>query len=343
MKTGVTKRTLGRARTAVMAGLLLISAAPLCHAANPGEPVTARQRYLSGAQLYSQGKFSDAVDQFLAADRIAPSAALSFDIARSYEKLGETSLALRWYRDYLHRAGDPADGAKVRRTVQSLEHELQNKGVQQITVRSVPRGATVAIDGEPAGVTPLTTDIPPGSHRLTVSYEGYDKSERTLTLPPDEAQDVDVRLSRTAASTAVATPPPATAPAETAAPAASTSPLPESPEITRAYSPTLRTLGIVGMSVGGASLGTSLAFEFLRKSSVDDARKEKTQVGYASKLEAANDRQTASRVLLGVGAGLAVTGGVLFFVGNSRKTEHPTGIAFGCTPLLCGAGASGRF
>src|SRR5581483_719221 len=115
---------------------------------------TARQHYNSGAQLYAQGKYSDAVDQFLAADRIAPSAALSYDIARSYEKLGETSLALRWFRDYLHRAGEPPDAPKVRRIVETLERELRNKGVQQITVRSVPRGATVAIDGEPAGVTP---------------------------------------------------------------------------------------------------------------------------------------------------------------------------------------------
>jgi tetratricopeptide (TPR) repeat protein len=307
---------------------------------------TARQHYNTGAQLYAQGKYSDAVDQFLAADRIAPSAALSYDIARSYEKLGETSLALRWFRDYLHRAGEPADATKVRRIVESLERELRNKGVQQITVRSVPRGATVAIDGEPAGVTPLTSDLPPGRHRLALTYEGYQRDERLIMLSPDVAQDVDVRLTRATtpegAPAAVAVPPPSSPPEPASAPAASTSALSTAPVESTAKSPTLRTLGIIGMSVGGAALGGSLAFEIMRRDSVDEAKKDKTQIGYASKLETANDQQTAARVLLGVGAGLAVTGGVLFFVGNAKR-EHPTEIGLACNSMLCGARAAGRF
>ena len=313
-------------------------------AAEPA-PGTARQHYNTGAQLYAQGKYSDAVDQFLAADRIAPSAALSYDIARSYEKLGETSLALRWFRDYLHRAGEPADAPKVRRIVESLERELRSKGVQQITVRSVPRGATVAIDGEPAGVTPLTTDLPPGRHRLAFTYEGYERDERVVTLSPDIAQDVDLRLTRATtpegAPSAVAAPPPSPAAAPQSAPAASTSEL-SAPVEPKAKSPTMRTLGIIGMSVGGAALGGSLAFEILRRDTVDEAKKDKTQIGYASKLETANEQQTAARVLLGVGAGLAVTGGVLFFVGNS-KHEQPTQIGLACNSMLCGARAVGRF
>ncbi|HVW25323.1 MAG TPA: PEGA domain-containing protein [Polyangiaceae bacterium] len=325
---------------ALRAFAALLALAGTCLATEPGTPA-ARQHYLAGAQLYAQGKYSDAVDQFLAADRIAPSAALSYDIARAYEKLGETSLALRWYRDYLRRAGEPADAPKVRGIVQSLEHQLRNKGVQQVTVRSVPRGATVAIDGEPAGVTPLTTDLPPGTHHLTLTHEGYEKTERSFTLSPELAEDVDVRLARATtpegAPAPVSVPPPESA---TSAPAASTSELPPAPR--EAKSPTLRTVGIVGMSVGGAALGGALAFEILRHDSVDDAKKDKTQIGYASKLDAANDQQTAARVLLGVGAGLAVTGGVLFFVGNSKR-EQPTQIGLACDYVLCGARASGRF
>jgi hypothetical protein len=306
---------------------------------------TARQRYNAGAELYAQGKYSDAVDQFLAADRIAPSAALSYDIGRSYEKLGETSLALRWYRDYLHRAGEPADAQKVRRLVESLEHELRSKGVQQITVRSVPRGATVAIDGEPSGVTPLTTDLPPGRHRLALTYEGYQREERVFTLSADVAQDIDVRLTRATTpgdtQSAVAVPPPSPGSEQQSAPAASTSAV-SMPVESTAKSPTLRTLGIIGMSAGGAALGGSLVFEILRRNSVDEAKNDKTQIGYASKVQTANDQQMASRVLLGVGAGLAVTGGVLFFVGNSKR-EAPTEISLACNSMLCGARAAGRF
>jgi tetratricopeptide (TPR) repeat protein len=329
---------------AAVAALALIAGASFASAADPADAANAKQRFLAGAQLYSQGKFSDAVDQFLAADRIGPSAALSFDIARSYEKLGETSLTLRWYRDYLHRAGNPADAAKVHRTIVSLEHELQNKGVQQITVRSIPRGATVAIDGEPAGVTPMTTDLPPGRHRLTMTHDGYEKAERLFNLAPDEAQDIDTRLAQAApaaAAPAVPAPVPGEPPPDSAAQAPPSAPYTAPAPRSQAASPTMRTLGIIGMSVGGAALGTSLAFEILRRDSVNDAKNDPTQVGYASKLNAANDRQTASRVLLGVGAGLAVTGGVLFFVG--ARGTHSTEIALGCSPALCGARAFGRF
>ena len=133
----MTRRWLGVRFEKLGAMVALLTFTATSFAAEPSTP-TARQHYLSGAQLYAQGKYSDAVDQFLAADRMAPSAALSYDIARAYEKLGETSLALRWYRDYLHRAGEPADAPKLRRVVDSLERVLRNKGVQQITVRSGP-------------------------------------------------------------------------------------------------------------------------------------------------------------------------------------------------------------
>lgn len=306
-----------------------------------GEPAqAARQRYLAGAELYAQGRYSDAVDEFLAADRIAPSAALSYDIGRAYEKLGETSLALRWYRDYLYRAAEPADAPKVRRIIDSLEHELRDKGVQQVTVRSVPRGATVAMDGEPSGVTPLTNDLPPGRHRLTLTHEGYEGAERFFVLSPDVAQDIDVRLVRRtapAAAPAIAGEPP---PSRSTPSATAVAPSP--PPETTAASPTVRTLGIVGMSVGGAALGGALAFEILRQDSVGDAKKDPTQIGYASKLHAANDQQTAARVLLGVGAGLGLTGGVLFFVGNSKR-ERPLDVGLRCDYTRCGAQASGSF
>jgi len=345
-------------RTAVAWAFLLLLL-PAVAGATESDALTARQRYLAGAQAYAAGKYADAVDQFIAADRIAPSAALSFDIARAYEKLGESSLALRWFRDYLHRAGDPSDGPKVRKIVQSLERTLRDKGVQQITVRSVPRGATVAVDSDPAGVTPWTGDLPPGRHRLAVAYEGYERTERWFVLPPDHAIDVEVHLTRpepkaAAVGVPLAAAPPASPkappaappespskPAEKAVPTAAIAPV-SVPEPSSSGSSTVRTIGIVTMGVGGAALGGALAFELMRRDAENDAKKDPTQYGYAAKLDKANDDQMAARVLLGVGTGLVVTGGVMFLVGGP-SSKHPTEIAMGCVPGRCGATASGRF
>jgi hypothetical protein len=341
---------------AALAALALATSPEIGKAADPDSTV-AHQRYVTGAQAYAAGRYADAVEQFMAADRISPSSALSFDIARAYEKLGESSLALRWFRDYLHRAGDPPDAAKVHRIVQGLEQKLKDKGVQQVTVRSVPHGATVTIDGDPAGVTPWTNDLAPGHHRLIVVYEGYERSERGFVLPPDHAIDIDVRLARTepgaagisapsAAAAGRTDSPPSAATAkestsaQSAVPSAAIAPVSQ-PEPKRS-SGAARTVGIVTMGVGGLTLGGALAYELLRQEAQNDAKKDPTQYGYAKKIEQANDRQTTARVLLGVGAGLVVAGGVLFIVGGP-SSEHRTEVALGCGPGRCGATASGRF
>src|SRR5262249_13325517 len=81
-------------RTALAAlSALALATSPEIGRAADSDGAAARQRYLAGAQAYAAGNYADAVDQFMAADRILPSAALSFDIARAYEKLGESSLA----------------------------------------------------------------------------------------------------------------------------------------------------------------------------------------------------------------------------------------------------------
>ena len=64
----------------------------------------ARDRYRVGATAYA-GRSLQGRDRSL--PRCEPtrtsSAALSFDVARSYDKLGDASGALEWYRDYLRQ------------------------------------------------------------------------------------------------------------------------------------------------------------------------------------------------------------------------------------------------
>src|SRR6185436_18266878 len=75
---------------------------------------SVKVKFQEGAQAYEQGRYKDAVDAFLAADRLAPSAPLSFNVARAYQKLGDGSSALRWYRDYLRRNPNAQNADSVR-------------------------------------------------------------------------------------------------------------------------------------------------------------------------------------------------------------------------------------
>src|SRR5262249_17313099 len=96
----------------------------------------AKVKFQEGAQAYEQGRYKDAVDAFLAADKLSPSASLSFNVACAYQKLGDGSSALRWYRDYLRRNPNAQNADSVRPIVTALAEELAKKGMQQINVLS---------------------------------------------------------------------------------------------------------------------------------------------------------------------------------------------------------------
>jgi hypothetical protein len=64
----------------------------------------------------------------------------------------------------------------------------------RFVIRSHPGGAVVSLDGEVIGRTPLDRELAGGVHALQVSAEGYDSTERTLTVVSgvDETLDLDL-------------------------------------------------------------------------------------------------------------------------------------------------------
>lgn len=282
-----------------------------------GKRAEGKARYERGVAAYSAGRYKDAIDLFLQADALAPSAALSFNIARAYEKIGDDAACLQWYRDFRRRAPDAKNGREVDERIHSLEAALAKKGVQQFTVLSSPLGATVIIDDRPAGITPYTGQLPPGKHKVVLSLRGYSDSEQRLELSADRAQDLEVTLVPAPESVApgpvVATPAPATP---------RSVPAPE--ETAPASGPRFGIWPYVTLGAGAAVLGGSLGFELARRSSEQKAEDAKTQVAYKEQLDREQSRQTTARVLAVVGGALVVTGGTLLVIDlTSRpKREH---------------------
>jgi tetratricopeptide (TPR) repeat protein len=314
-------------------------------AAGPGAPQSssaaqplevARARYRQGVEAYQAGKYRESIDYFLEADRVAPSAALSYNIALAYEKIDDVAAALRWYRDYLRRAPETKDRATVEVLVKGFEARLAGKGVQQVTILSEPSSATVLVDGKPVGVTPWTTEVRPGSHRLEIRHDGFETLKQSIEVPADRATDVQITLKPSEEAPAA----PVVAPAAPASPA----PAPVAPaRVEDSGAKTFKTLGIVGMAAGGAALIGAGTFELLRRGSENEAESEPTQVGYADHVDTMESQQTVARVLLGTGAVLAVTGGVLFYLGTKKSSEATTAFGFGCAPGGCATTVRGRF
>jgi hypothetical protein len=289
--------------------------------------LAAKDKFDQGVTAYKEERYQDAVRLFKDADAIAPSAALSFNVARSLEKLDDTSGALRWYRDFLRRSPQAPTGPDVRAKVAALAEVMAGKGVQQISVLSEPVGATVLLDDQNLGVTPITRDIPPGKHRVLLRLDGYQEKSLDLVLEPKTPQDVTVRLE----------PRTATAPVAPAAVAASPS---STPSAASDRGPRFGIAPYVLMGAGAAGLVGALGFELARRSADSDAEAA-PQNEFQGHYDTMESRQTTARVLAGVGGALLVSGGVLFVLDLQRKKEPQ--VALGCDAAGCTLVARGQF
>lgn len=306
--------------------------APSDEAAMEQRRAAAKAKYQQGAEAYSAGHYKDAVDSFLAADQLAPSAPLSFNIARAYEKLSDDAGALRWYRDYLRRNPDAANAATVRPLIAALAENLRKKGVQQLTVLTSPAGATVTVDDQPVGVTPWTGELPPGEHRLLLSLRGYADAQRAISLVADQPLDTNVHLEQQAQTNAqVASPPPVAAPS-----------VPTAPTSDATHGKKLGIVPWVTLGAGAAALGGALTFEILRRSAENDAKGADSQIEYSDHLQTMQGRQTAARVFLGTGGALLLTGGLMLLIDRDAPSR-PVSAGLMCLPGGCSATALGNF
>ena len=313
-------------RTSMFA--LCVALAPPVLADEPAGPddqakVLAMQRYEQGEAAFSQGRFKDAIDLFLAADRLVQHPAFPYNIAVAYEEMGDVANALRWAREFLHRTPNAQNEAEVRERIAKYQARLVQKGVQQVTVRSTPVGATVVVDGRPVGVTPWTGELVPGSHGVELRLEGHDRAQKTFDLPAAEAITVSLELSESA-------------PGEAPPPPAPIVPAPNEPVgADEASSPTLWPWAAVVGGVGLAGIGAAVGLEMMRSGKNADAEAAPTQIEAAELAAQSEDLQLGARIALGVGAGLVAVGATLLVVDLVSSDGDGDEVALGCGPGGC--------
>jgi hypothetical protein len=179
-----------------------------------------------------------------------------------------------------------------------------------MSVLSTPPGATVLVDGSAVGTTPWTGEARSGRHTVLLRLDGYTDVERELLLT-DRSIDLDVAL--TPASATTPSPPPRTAPM---------TPVPPSPTPAPTGLRAIRPWTWAALGVGVAGLGSSLVLEGMRRGAESDAESAPNQIAYHDAYETMAGRQTAARVLLGVGIAGAAAGGVLLYFDLSRKHDE---------------------
>lgn len=85
----------------------------------------ARQHYVEGKSRFGAGDYQGAIREFEAANRLAPSPILHFNIGLAYERLGNRAEALRHYRTYLQEMPQAPNRSGVEAQIQRLETEMR--------------------------------------------------------------------------------------------------------------------------------------------------------------------------------------------------------------------------
>lgn len=255
----------------------------------------AQMLFEKGVTAYREARFYDAVDIFLETNRLYPDPKLSYNVGKSFEGMGNQPGALRYYREYLRRLPDAPDAKEIEAHVHQLEQALSQKGLQQLTVISLPDGAIVKLDGQAVGVTPWTGESFAGKHRLVLEAGGYQASESVIELDPHRARDFSIELSRTPAK--VEARPPAQAASVT-------------------HEPKISVFSLATLASGIGLLGTALIAQV------------------ASSANSPGISRTAA-FFAGGGAGVSVVGGMMLYFDLSPSTSggQASGVSWNATGL----------
>ncbi len=132
-----------------------------------------------GVEAYRKGQYRQALHHLMLSQRLAPNPSAIFNIARTYERMGEPAEAWRYYRMYVGLVDEGPAFERSQEALQKLRGELA-----LVEITSDPEGAEVYLDRENLGLrgqTPLVLAVPPGEHTVLLDAAGHDRGESKVT------------------------------------------------------------------------------------------------------------------------------------------------------------------
>ncbi|RYE93340.1 MAG: PEGA domain-containing protein, partial [Myxococcales bacterium] len=148
-----------------------------------------------GAEKFLAREYRGALEYFLRSNRLVPNRNVVFNIARSYELLGQLNDAFRYYTLALEGETDET----ARRAVEGALNALRSR-VAVLEVVSEPPGATIYIDRKDLGargVAPRSLAFGAGTYRVLASLPGHaDATPVEVKLELGKSTRVKVALTR---------------------------------------------------------------------------------------------------------------------------------------------------
>jgi hypothetical protein len=198
------------------------------------------------------------------------------------------------------------DRCKLLAGAKKQHAEVERTCRVEVSIRSTPEGARVAVDGAFRGKTPFSTRLLPGRYAIVLDLSGHDRASATLEIERGEPRQVELTLVQKKIE---APPPP---PLEIAA-----------GTVVEETGPSAFTW--VAFGVGGAGLVTGALFTGLAVRDVDREEQARMTPRPKAEIEAiqAEARRDAIIAHVGYGIGLAgvATGVVLLLVTGGEERE----------------------
>lgn len=174
----------------------------------------ARQLFGKGQQLYRQGHFARALEQFQQAANHARRPSITLNMAQCHRNLEHHKKAIFLYRLYLsewaraHPDRAAPFTAEVQTHIKRLQAKLEAARRKSPPVAPRPKvglikvqGITVAraqvlVNDAPRAVSPVRRPIKvePGQHEVRVEAAGHHSWRRTVTVKPGQSVALAVRL-----------------------------------------------------------------------------------------------------------------------------------------------------
>jgi len=167
-----------------------------------GETASAADR---GRDLYEQGKYLEALEAFKEAHDAEPTAAMKYNIARSYEQLSQWSDAITWYEEYLEVETNPRDRSQVLDKIELLKKRVGDDTPEGRYEARMAAGRTAYSRGdyeraisefqaafEAKADAAALYNIAKSYERMARYEEAIDYFEQYLTLEPDAPDRADV-------------------------------------------------------------------------------------------------------------------------------------------------------
>ncbi len=297
--------------------------------AAPAEATSeARTHFDRGVVFYDESDYAAALVEFKRAYTLAPTWQVLFNIGQAYFQIRNYAQALVTLSRFLEEGKDRVPEAR-RTTVESERADLANR-VGHANIQSNRPGATITIDDEEVGVTPLAapTLLSVGLRKVKAVAPGKPPVEEEVSVSAGDT--VDVRLDFPSDSA-----PAAPAPVNLVAPRTAES---ETPSANRAPA-----LAAFGVALAGAAVGAVFGVITLRdKSRLDGECTEKAcNPGSQHDIDAASRDGTISTIAFGATALGAVVGVVLWITSPVHARDGSLAWTPEVGPVRLGPGGVG--